>query len=97
MPVGNNRVGEVFLLFAAFFFCFPLFLPVDRRPENHETPGLGNNQLHCLAKTLRQVFCNGKQLCCNSPASPCAGSFSSTHYLSLVYNVIFVSSELVGK
>lgn len=22
MPVGNNRVGEVFLLFAAFFFVF---------------------------------------------------------------------------
>lgn len=72
------------------FFCFSLFLLVDRRPESHGTPGLGNNQLHCLAGTPRQVFCNGKQPCCNSPACPDAGSFSSTLYLSLAYSVIFV-------
>lgn len=72
------------------FFCFSLFLLVDRRPENRGTLGLGNNQLHCLAGTPRQVFCNGKQPRCRK--------LLFSPLLKLSFQCYFcVSSELVGK
>lgn len=53
---------ERFACYLQPFCCVPLFLAVDERPKKtHKTPA-GNNQLCCSrAKTLRQVFCNGKQ------------------------------------
>lgn len=86
-------MGEICLLSAAFSVSLCSWLLI--RPENHETPGFGNNQLFSLAKTPRQLVCNGKQPLSNlniSRASPCARGFSSsTCTLSLVYSVVFVS------